>query len=227
MRYFFNFLEDRKIFYTLDSSSASNNPYLGSYTTSATELRKSLTSGEKTLTEATNSNTANTDSVDSFASAGSNTSQILSLARGSTDDNTTAAWTASDATTIPKTDAGTEWQARFGEIPLKADGTLDTEAMAGMVSAEFNTIYSAGTGGGASGGLDLGGHSMASFNNLSFDEQMQIAYAQKDAQMQENNAKFQDALNAQEQQAAAPQQNSTASTVALIQQGLQLVSQFM
>jgi hypothetical protein len=104
-------------------------------------------------------------------------------------------------------------------MPLKADGTLDTEAMASMVFTELNTIYSAGTGGGASGGLDLGGYNMEDFSKLPFDKQMEIAYAEQARKEEENAARFQDALQRDreraEQQATLQQaQNGTGQLVA-------------
>jgi hypothetical protein len=216
MRYFSNALGDRRVYIRdIAGSSSIDSP--------AMPLSAHLT-GNKTLTGATNRKTAEPKRVDPYV--GSNKAAILVFAGGSTgDNNTTTEWTSAGATTIPRTEATIAWETRFGKMPLKADGTLDTEAMTSMVSAEFNTIYSAGTGGGASGGLDLGGHSMASFTNLSFDEQMRIAYAQKDAEMQENDAKFQAALQRgreeAKQQAALPPQKGP-DIMAMIKEGLSL-----
>lgn len=203
MRYFSNFFEDRSFFYIPDASSASNNPYLGS--TTAKALRANLTNGESLTKATTGTNTLR----DSFVDAGSNKAQILALAQSRT-DNTTE-WTT----------AGAEWEARFGDIPLKADGTLNTKAMEGMAFAEFERLYPtynsddarAATG----GGLDLGGYTPGEYAELPFEQQMQIAYAQKDAQMRENDEKFQAALEsdrkkAEQQTGAQPQQAQQGNT---------------
>jgi hypothetical protein len=233
MRYFSNFFEDRSFFYIPDASSASNNPYLGS--TTAKALRANLTNGES-LTKATTGTNTTADTLrDSFVDAGSNKAQIFAVAQNRTDNpNNTMEWTTAGAT-IPKTEATGKWQARFGDIPLKADGTLDTKAMEGMAFAEFERLYPtynsddarAATG----GGLDLGGYTPGEYAELPFDQQMQIAYAQKDAQMRENDAKFQAALQsdrkkAEQQTAAQPQQaqqdNTLGTILSAVVQGAQL-----
>jgi hypothetical protein len=208
MRYFSNFFEDRSFFYIPDASSASNNPYLGS--TTAKALRANLTNGES-LTKATTGTNTTADTLrDSFVDAGSNKAQILAVAQNPTDNpNNTMEWTTAGAT-IPKTEATGKWQARFGDIPLKADGTLDTKAMEGMAFAEFERLYPtynsddarAATG---AGGLDLGGYTLREYTELPFEEQMKVARDQKAREEEENATKFQAALKEKADQPTAAQ----------------------
>ncbi|MFM7457675.1 MAG: hypothetical protein ACKO3R_03310 [bacterium] len=145
MRYFSNALEDRRV-YIRDSGI---NPYVNSYNTSSTELRKSLTTGGKTLTEATTvaSNITNTNPADSFTKLGSSNSyELLSNVNGSNNDAITSDWTSAGAF---KPIALTEFEARFGKVPVDANGNFNEEAMIAMASAGFNTEYG-GSGDGAS-----------------------------------------------------------------------------
>jgi hypothetical protein len=142
MRYFNNALEDRRV-YIRDSGI---NPYVNSYNTSSTELRKSLTTGGKTLTEATTvaSNITNTNPADSFNKLeSSNTYELLSNVNGSNNDAITSDWTSAGAFKPSGSIALTEFKARFGEVPF------NKEAMIAKASDGLLVEYG-GSGDGAS-----------------------------------------------------------------------------
>lgn len=138
MRYFSDALEDRRV-YIRDSGI---NPYAGSYTTPPTELRKSLTTGGKTLTEATASNISNINPTDSFINAdSSNTYKLLSSVNSSNNDAINSDWTSAGAFKPSGSIALTQFKARFGEVPVDANGNFNKEAMIAKASAGFNTEY--------------------------------------------------------------------------------------
>lgn len=149
MRYFSDALEDRRVFYIRDSGI---NPYVNSYNTSSTELRKSLTTGGKTLTEATTvaSNVTNTNSADSFTKLGSSNSyELLSNVNGSNNDAISSDWTSAGAFKPSGSIALTEFKARFGEVPVDANGNFNKEAMIAKASDGLLAEYG-GSGEGAS-----------------------------------------------------------------------------
>jgi hypothetical protein len=211
MRYFSNFLEDRKIFYIpLDPVGSSRYP---SSSSNQYQLRSTLSSATPIIP------TTNTDR-DVFANAGLPSSEDLSFAHGNSRYKDTE-WTNSGAE-IPKTKATTEWQARFGELPLNADGTLNIEEAKFKVSEEFERLYPTYNSGdvGASGGLKLGGYAPGDYVKLPFAEQMRIAEQEKYAER----GKYEEDMRlAMERDAAAkekenPQQNNQLNTI--LQAGL-------
>jgi hypothetical protein len=138
MRYFSDALEDRRV----SIRDSGINPYAGSYTTPSTELRKSLTTVGKTLTEATVSNITNTNPADSFTKVGSSNSyELLSRVNGGNNDAIISDWTSAGAFKPSGSIALTEFKARFGEVPVDANGNFNKEAMIAKASAGFNTEY--------------------------------------------------------------------------------------
>ena len=165
MRYFNNALEDRRVYIR------EINPYGNFYKPPSTELRRSLTTGGQTLTEATANNRYNTGNnpEDLFSS---NTSKLLV---GNNDTPWTDVGAFSPGSTgacLPRySDLSPGMRAhidRFGEIPTRvgADGKVhvDREAQIQRV-----VDYYAGPRGGS---MKLGGFSAERFANAGHDERM-------------------------------------------------------
>lgn len=219
MRYFNNALEDRRV-YIRDSGI---NPYAGSYTT-PTELRKSLTTGGKTLTEATVSNIANTktNTADSYTGS-SNAHELSLIAKGSINDTT--GWTSLGA--LPFNDSNSDnTQAslprysdlpapirkeidKTGEIPtyVGSDGKVhvDREALIQRV-----VDYYAGPEGGS---MNLDGFSAERFANAGHDERMAMLGEMRKQNDAAKAAKFEEDLKlAQERDAAKEAQKNQAGS---------------
>lgn len=203
MRYFSNFLEDRRVLTASSSLGGSSNRFnLG------IDFNNPNPSKETTTTNTTTTNTT-TNKPDYF-DVGADRSAISASAQG----NTTV-WTSAGA-----------WERRFGEkVPLKADGTLDEGAVAEMVFNEYEKLYPTGRyntsyypGGATFGGFDLGGYSPEQFHALSFDAQLGIAKEQQAQQRAESAQRIADAhardmQKAAQQNAAQPQHNDTTSKI--------------
>jgi hypothetical protein len=201
MRYFNNALEDRRV-YIRDSGI---NPYVNSYNTSSTELRKSLTTGGKTLTEATTvaSNVTNTNSADSFTKLGSSNSyELLSNVNGSNNDAISSDWTSAGAFKPSGSIALTEFKARFGEVPVDANGNFNKEAMIAKASDGLLAEYG-GSGEGASN------FSVSDFMNGNHADRMWDLGQMKAEHEAQKAAKFEEDLRlAQERDAAKEASNN-------------------
>lgn len=199
MRYFNDALEDKRV-YIRDSGI---NPYAGSYTTAPTELRKSLTTGGKTLTEATASNISNISPTDSFINAeSSNTYKLLSSVNSRNNDAINSDWTSAGALKPSGSIALTEFKARFGEVPVDANGNFDKEAMIAKASAGFNAEYG-GNGDAASN------FSVSNFMGLDNDGRMAMLGQMKAEHEAQKAAKFEEDMRlAKERDAAKQAQNN-------------------
>jgi hypothetical protein len=207
MRYFNNALEDRRVYIR------EINPYGNFYKTPSTELRRSLTTGGQTLTEATADNRYNTGNNlgDLFSS---NTSKLLV---GNNDAITP--WTGVGAFSSGSTDACLPRYSdlspgmrahidEFGEIPTRvgADGKVhvDREALTQRV-----VDYYAGPEGGS---MNLGGFSAERFANAGHDERMSMLRDMRKQNDAAKAAKFEEDLRlAQERDAAKECNNNPAA----------------
>jgi len=207
MRYFNNALEDRRVYIR------EINPSGNSYNPPSTELRRSLTTGGQTLTEATANNRYNTGNnpVDLFSSNTSNTSKLLV---GNNDTHWTGVGAFSPGSTgacLPRySDLSPGMRAhidRFRELPtyVGADGKVhvDREAQIQRV-----VDYYAGPEGGS---MKLGGFSAERFANADHDERMSMLRDMGEQNDLAKAAKFEEDLRlAQERDAAKECNNNPA-----------------
>jgi hypothetical protein len=125
MRYFSDALEDRRV----SIGDSGINPYVNSYNTSSTELRKGLATGGKTLAPRTVSNITNTIPADSYVNQESSNAYQLSLsAKRGSNAAIISDWTNVGASSFDNTEASLpsssdlspEMRAhieKFGETP--------------------------------------------------------------------------------------------------------------
>jgi hypothetical protein len=199
MRYFSNFLEDRRVL--ISSPSVGFNKY---QLRSELTKRTSLSSATANTTGITSSNT-NTGTSDLFTTAGSNTSKILASI-----DNTTE-WTKVNAVS-PKTEAERKFEQRYGtEIPRNEDGSVNTAAIVQAV-VDYHV----------KDGLNAEGFSPELFANADHDTRMSMLRSMREQNEVEKAAKFEEDMRlAMERDAAAkaaaintqPAQNGTAVIV--------------
>ena len=203
MRYFSNALEDRRV--CIRDSGI--NPYVNSYNTSSTKLRKSLTTGGETLTKATTvASNANTNLADSFTKLGSSNSyELLSNVNGGNNDAINSDWTSLGALTFNNsnsynTDASPQYSDlsramrthidKFGETPtyVGKDGKVhvDREKLIQRV-----VDYYAGPEGGS---MNLGGFSAERFANAGHDERMSMLRDMRQQNDAAKAAKFEEDL---------------------------------
>jgi hypothetical protein len=231
MRYFSNFFEDRRILISVDPTS--NKFELLSHLTGGT-----LSSAPASTTAAAPS-TTDTGTQDSFTRT-SNRFQILSAAQGRSN---IPEWDAVGASSVHDSnfdslpryaDLSPEMRAhvdKFGETPtyVGSDGKVhvDREALTQRV-----VDYYAGPEGGS---MNLNGFSAERFANADHDGRMSMLRSMREQNDVAKAAKFEEDMrlaqkrDAAKQTAANPQQaqNGTANTMAMIQQGLGLLSKFM
>lgn len=203
MRYFNNALEDRRVYIR------EINPSGNSYKTPSTELRRSLTSGGQTLTEATANNRYNTGNNlgDSFSS---NTSKLF--------NDAITPWTGvgafspgSTGACLPRySDLSPGMRAhidRFRELPtyVGADGKVhvDREAQIQRV-----VDYYAGPKGGS---MKLGGFSAERFANAGHDERMSMLRDMREQNDLAKAAKFEEDMRLAMERDAAKECNNPAA----------------
>lgn len=211
MRYFNNALEDRRVYIR------EINPYGNSYNTPSTKLRRSLTTGGQTLTEATANNRYNTGNNpgDLFSSNTSNTSNTSKLLVGNNDTHWTGVGAFSPGSTgacLPRySDLSPEMRAhidRFGELPtyVGADGKVHVDRKAQIQRV---VDYYAGPEGGS---MKLGGFSAERFANAGHDERMSMLIDMRNQNDLAKAAKFEEDMRlAMERDAAKECNNNPAA----------------
>jgi hypothetical protein len=207
MRYFNNALEDRRVYIR------EINPYGNSYKTPSTELRRSLTTGGQTLTEATANNRYNTgdNPGDLFSSNTSNTSKLF--------NDAITPWTRVGAFSPGSTDACLPRYSdlspgmrahidKFGELPTYVgdDGKVHVDRKAQIQRV---VDYYAGPEGGS---MNLGGFSAERFANAGHAERMSMLTDMRKQNDLAKAAKFEEDLRlAQQRDAAKERNNNTAA----------------
>ena len=183
MRYFNNALEDRRVFYIIDSGI---NPYAGS-----TNNRFTVGTRATIIPNAWTTTTPNP--VDIFTPGGGTTA------------TSTEEWRNIGAKQVAertvKTPAEKDFEARYGtEIPRKEDGSIDTEAMVQAV-VDYHV----------KDGLNAEGFSAERFANAGHDERMAMLEEMRMQNDAAKAAKFEEDLRlAQERDAAKAAQNNAA-----------------
>jgi hypothetical protein len=186
MRYFSDALEDRRV----SIRDSGINPYVNSYNTSSTELRKGLATGGKTLAPGTVSNITNTIPADSYVNQESSNAYQLSLsAKRGSNAAIISNWTNVGASPS-SSDLSPEMRAhieKFGETPtyVGKDGKVhvDREKLIQRV-----VDYYAGPEGG------LKGFSVQGFMAAGHDERIAMLRSMREQNDAAKAAKFEEDL---------------------------------